>query len=340
MKHEFGSLRSHEHWRCAVIVDSAIYVDGKRLEPISLEETYEFCRERHGIAWIGLYKPTKAEFSSVAAEFALHPLAVEDAVKAHQRPKLEQYGEMRFVVLRAARYLDEPETVEFGELHIFVGPDFVVSIRHSESPDLSHVRQRLESDPDLLRCGTEAILYAILDQVVDDYAPVVIGLENDIDEIEEAIFGGNASVSRRTYELSREVIQFQRAITPLVGMLERLMSDYQRQGGNADLQSYLRDVHDHAIRIEEQIAAFRELLHNILSVNLAMVGLSQNEEVKRISAWAAILFAPTLIGTVYGMNFDHMPELHWTFGYPLALLMMLLCGVVLYIIFRVRGWLS
>jgi len=323
-----------------VIVDSAIYVDGKRLEATSLEETYEFCREREGIAWIGLYKPTTAEFSSVAKEFGLHPLAVEDAVKAHQRPKIEQYGEMRFIVLRAARYLDEPETVEFGELHMFVGADFVVSIRHSESPDLSHVRKRLESDPELLKLGTEAIVYAILDQVVDDYAPVVIGLENDIDEIEEAIFGGNASISRRTYELSREVIQFQRAIIPLVSILEHLMADYKREAGNEDLLSNLRDVHDHAIRVEEQVAAFRELLHNILSVNLAMVGLNQNEEVKRISAWAAILFAPTLVGTIYGMNFDHMPELGWLLGYPFALLMMLLVGVLLYVIFRVRGWLS
>jgi magnesium transporter len=323
-----------------VIVDSAIYVDGKRVEPASLEETYEACRARHGIAWIGLYKPSREEFSSVAAEFGLHPLAVEDAVKAHQRPKIEQYGDMRFVVLHAARYLDEPEAVEFGELHVFVGPDFVVSVRHSESPDLSGVRKRVESEPELLRRGPDAILYAILDQVVDDYAPVALGLENDIDEIEEAIFGGNASVSRRTYELSREVIQFQRATTPLVGMLDRLMTEYGRHGGDAELLSYLRDVHDHVIRIEEQVSAFRELLHNILNVNLAMVGLNQNEEVKRISAWAAILFAPTLIGTIYGMNFDHMPELNWTLGYPLALLMMLACGLLLYVIFRLRGWLS
>lgn len=323
-----------------MIVDSAIYIDGKRFEPASLEETYETCRARQGIAWIGLYKPTREEFSSVAAEFDLHPLAVEDAVKAHQRSKLELYGDMRFVVLRAARYLDKPEVVEFGEIHVFVGPDFVVSVRHSESPDLSGVRKRVESDPELLRRGPDAILYAILDQVVDDYAPVVLGLENDIDEIEEAIFGGNASVSRRTYELSREVIQFQRATTPLVGMLDRLITDYAHHGGDTELESYFRDVHDHAIRVEEQVTAFRELLHNILNVNLAMVGLRQNEEVKRISAWAAILFAPTLIGTVYGMNFEHMPELNWVFGYPLALFMMFACGALLYVIFRLRGWLS
>ncbi len=333
-----------------MIVDNAIYVGGRRVaEPSSLQETYEACREQRGLAWIGLHEPTEEEFSSVAQEFGLHPLAVEDAVEAHQRPKLERYDGTLFVVLRPARYVDETETVEFGEVHVFVGEDFVVTGRHGEASELGKVRKRLEGDPELLRLGPEAILYAIMDQVVDDYGPVVSGLENDIDEIETEVFSGNAGVSRRIYELSREVIEFQRATQPLVGMLRDLTSGVE----NPDLQSYLRDVQDHALKITEQVAGFRELLQNILSVNLTLVGVSQNEEVKtlseasiaqnnevkKISAWAAILFAPTLAGTVYGMNFDHMPELHWALGYPFALVLMLLISVSLYVIFKRRGWL-
>jgi magnesium transporter len=334
----------------SVIVDNAIYVDGRRVaEPSSLQETYEACREQRGLAWIGLYEPTEEEFSSVAQEFGLHLLAVEDAVEAHQRPKLERYDGTLFVVLRPARYVDETETVEFGEVHVFVGEDFVVTVRHGEASELGEVRKRLEGDPRLLRLGTEAILYTVTDGVVDDYGPVVAGLENDIDEIETEVFSGNAGVSRRIYELSREVIQFQRATQPLVGILDDLIGGVE----NPELQRYLRDVHDHALRITEQVASFREMLQNILSVNLTLVGLSQNEEVKvlseasiaqnnevkKISAWAAILFAPTLVGTVYGMNFDHMPELHWLLGYPFALALMLLVSVSLYVIFKRRGWL-
>jgi magnesium transporter len=350
-----------------MILDSAIYVDGRRaVEPASLQETYQACRKQQGLAWIGLYEPTEEEFSSMAEEFGLHPLAVEDAIKAHQRPKLERYGETLFVVLRSARYIDESETVEFGEIHAFVGPDFVVTVRHGRASMLDRVRKRLESMPELLRRGPEAILYAIMDQVVDDYAPVVAGLENDIDEIETEVFSGNAGVSRRIYELSREVIEFQRGTAPLAGMLSSLIED-SAERIDPEVRRYLRDVQDHAIRIIEHVAEFRELLNNILSVNLTLVGLQQNEEVKalyeaaieqneevkalseasikqndqvkRISAWAAILFAPTLVGTVYRMNFDYMPELHWTLGYPFALVLMLAVSVSLYVVFKRRGWL-
>jgi magnesium transporter len=337
-----------------MIVDNAIYVDGRRAaEPRTLRETYEALRKEHGVAWIGLYRPTKEEFASVAEEFWLHELAVEDALEAHQRPKLERYGQTLFVVLRPARYLDAPEEVEFGEIHVFVGEDFVITVRHGEAPALGEVRRRLEADPELLMLGPEAILYAIMDRVVDGYAPVVSGLENDIDEIEVEVFSGNPGVSRRTYELTREVIEFQRAIKPLAGMLGNLIAGFEKYRVDPELQRYLRDVQDHAIQVNERVAGFRELLQNILSVNLTLVSLQQNEEVKnlseasidqneevkKISAWAAILFAPTLIGTVYGMNFDHMPELHWLLGYPFALLLMLLVSVTLYAIFKRHGWL-
>ena len=338
-----------------MIVDSAIYVNGKRTEaPGSFEETYEACRAAGGVAWIGLLDPADGEFARVTEEFGLHELAIEDAIQAHQRPKVERYGQTLFVVLRPARYLDRPESVEFAELHVFVGPDFVVTVRHGQMPDLTRVRRRMEAEPDLLRLGPEAILYGILDRVVDDYGPVVRGLENDIDEIETQVFGGNAGVTRRTYELAREVIEFQRATKPLVGMLTALIAGAEKYGVDPELQQYLRDVQDHAIQVQEQVTGFRDLLENVLSVNLAVVGLQQNEEVKalteasiaqndevkRISAWAAILFAPTLIGTVYGMNFDHMPELHWRYGYAFSLLLMFVVSAVMWGAFKRRGWLS
>ena len=194
------------------VIDNAVYVDGRRIaDPTGLDETFEVLQGCGGMAWIGLYRPDEAEIRSVAAEFGLHELPVQDAIKAHQRPKMERYGDTLFMVLHPARYLDDVEEVEFGELHVFVGPNFVITIRQAESPDLARVRRRLEGNPELLRLGPEAVLYAILDQVVDEYAPVVAGLENDIDEIEDQLFEGDPAVSRRIYELTREVIEFQRA---------------------------------------------------------------------------------------------------------------------------------
>ena len=321
-------------------MNNAVYVDGyKSVESKSLKETYERIRNQDGLAWIDLYRPTEEEFTSVAKEFRLHELAVEDAIQAHQRPKIERYGDTLFVVLRPARYLDAPEEVEFSEVHVFVGENFVVTVRHGEAPDLGVVRRRMEGESDLLNRGPEAILYAIMDRVVDGYAPVVRGLENDIDEIETEVFGGNPGVSRRIYELSRQVIEFQRAVKPLTVILGSLMAGFDKYGIDPELQRYLRDVQDHAIQIQEQVAGFRDLLQNILSVNLTLVSLQQNEEVKKISAWAAILFAPTLVGTIYGMNFDYMPELHWIVGYPFALTLMLLVSVALYAVFKRRDWL-
>jgi magnesium transporter len=326
-----------------VIVDRAIYRDGRRTQaPDSLAEMNSACRDGAGIAWIGLYRPDEEEFAHIAQEFDLHELAVEDAVQAHQRAKLERYGDTLFLVLRPARYIDETETVEFGEVHIFAGPQFVITVRHAEAPDLHKVRQQLEARPELLRRGPVAIVHAILDRVVDDYAPVVAGVENDIDEIEDEVFGGKPDVSRRIYELTREVIEFQRATTPLAGILRGLMSGLDAEDEEG---LFLRDVLDHALRVQEQADGFRELLQNILSVNLTLetkvmseTSTAQNEELKKISAWAAILFAPTLVGTVYGMNFEHMPELGWEIGYPLALVLMISTSVGLYLMFKRRGW--
>ena len=332
----------------AALVDSAIYVDGRRLHsPETLADTYRMFRDEPGsMAWIGLYRPSEEQLLSLARQFALHELAVEDAIVAHQRPKLERYGDTLFVVLRPARYLDDAEEVDFGELHVFVGRDFVLTVRHSETPDLAVVRRRMESDPGLLARGPEAVLYAILDAVVDGYAPVVAGLQNDIDEIETEVFRGEASVSRRIYELSREVVEFQRAARPLLRILDALVAGFEKHGIDEELRSYLRDVTDHATTVAERVDSFRQMLQDILAVNATLVTQAQNEEmkaqneeVKKISAWAAILFAPTLIGTIYGMNFRRMPELHWYYGYPFALaLMAAVCGA-LYLAFKRRRWL-
>lgn len=330
------------------IVDNAVYVGGHRIEnPSSLEDTFEYMRARSGMAWIGMFRPTPEEIHQVADEFSLHPLAVEDALTGHQRSKLERYGDILFTVLRPARYDDASETVEFGELHVFVGPDFVVTIRHAESPDLARVRRRLENQPDLLAQGPEAVLYAILDEVVDEYSPVVDGVENDIDEIEDALFGGgDPGLSQRIYELSREVIAFQRATQPLADMLDSLLRGADKYGVDIELQRALRDVHDHALKTIERIAGLRVILENALTVNATLVtqrqtdtALVQNEQVKKISGWAAILFGPTLVGTIYGMNFVYMPELEWVFGYPMALALMAATSAALYLTFKRRHWL-
>ena len=336
------------------LVDNAVYVDGQRVaSPGSLDETFMTMRTTGGMAWIGLYRPDPGDVRDVAGEFDLNDLAVEDALNGHQRSKLERYGGTLFMVLRPARYLDDVEKVEFGELHVFVGPDFVVTVRHAESPNLAKARRRMEGKPELLAKGPQAVLYAIVDQVVDEYAPVVAGLENDIDEIEDDLFGGSPEVSRRIYELHREVIEFQRATQPLDEMLATLERGAEKYGLDVELQERLRDVHDHVFRVVDRANAFRALLQNALSVHSTLVGqrqneemkrltetsLAQNEEVKRISSWAAILFAPTLVGAVYGMNFDHMPELDWLWGYPFALTLMVGIGAALYGAFKWKKWL-
>jgi magnesium transporter len=336
------------------IVDKAVYVGGRRVEGMdSLAGTHQLAHEQASLAWIGLHAPTHEEFSTLARRFDLHPLAVEDAVQAHQRPKLEQYGDTLFVVLRPIRYVDSKEELDIGELHVFTGPDFVLTVRHGDPGDLRPVRARLENDPHLLSHGPLAVLYAILDRVVDDYGPVVEGLENDIDEIEREVFGRDPTVSQRIYELSREVVDFQRATRSLASVVPLLIGSIEKNGPHKELRRSLRDVQDHLVQVNERVEGFRQLLQAVLSVNATLVSqqqndemkrltelsVAQNEEVKKISAWAAILFAPTLVGTVYGMNFAYMPELDWYFGYPMALALMLVVCLALYAIFKRRRWL-
>lgn len=338
------------------VIDNAVYVDGRRCAtPASLGDTFEALQEHPGgFAWIGLYRPGADELGIVADEFGLHELAVEDALAGHQRAKLERYGETRFVVLRPARYLDAEERVEFGEVHLFVGQNFVVGIRHAEAPDLGRVRARLEAAPELLARGPLGVLYAVLDQVVDEYAPVVAGLENDIDEIEDQLFSGDAAVAKRIYDLSGEVMEFQRATKPLAGMIETIRDEIgQDEEDGVELRRSFRDVLDHAIRINEKADEFRQTLQNALSVHATLVAqrqnevmqsltetsLAQSEQTKKISSWAAIFFAPSLVAGIYGMNFHNMPELGWQAGYPFAIVLMFVSGFVLYLIFKSKHWL-
>ncbi|RFA23491.1 magnesium and cobalt transport protein CorA [Subtercola boreus] len=335
------------------ITDNAVYVGGRRTaEPKTLDETFEVMREHQGVAWIDMLHPDKTELRAVADELNLHHLAVEDALTGHQRSKLERYGETLFVVLRPAEYLDDVEKVKFGEVHVFMGPDFMVSVSHSDFPDIGTVRKRLEAHPDLLAEGPHMILYGILDLIVDEYAPVLDGLQNDIDEIEDQLFSGDREVSKRIYDLLREVIDFQRATRPLDDMMARLVDGLTGEA-ELEMKRHFRDVADHVTRVTDRADSFRSLLENALTVHSTLVAerqndemtrmtetsLAQGEQVKKISSWAAVLFAPTLVAAIYGMNFTNMPELNWYFGYPFALALMLGSGVALYFAFKKRGWL-
>jgi magnesium transporter len=337
------------------VINNAVYQDGQRIaSPTSLHETFDvLSKNPHALAWIGLYRPDAEELGELQREFGLHELAIEDAALGHQRPKLERYGETLFLVLKAAKYDDADEEVDFGELHVFAGTNFIITVRHSEGPDLSVVRRRMEKSPDALKEGTEAVLYGILDAVVDGYGPVVSGLENDIDEIETQVFDGDPKVSKRIYLLNREVIEFGRAVWPLTDIIKTFSTGFADGYVGDTLQQYLRDVDDHVTQIKERVDEFRVLLRDILAVNSTLVAQRQAEEAqalneqntrqatesKRIAGWAAILFAPSLIAGIYGMNFHDMPELSWPWGYPMALGFMVLFMLILYIVFKRRGWL-
>lgn len=327
------------------VVDCALYENGTRRHgELPFAHALDAARScSAGFVWIGLHHPTAAEFEGIAKEFQLHPLAVEDAVHAHQRPKLERYSDVLFLVLKTMRYDDcggGPEGVtEQGELMIFLGPEFVITVRHGEGSPLHDVRRTLEGRPELLERGPAAVLYAVLDHVVDDYVDVVDALTADVEEAEAALFDETVSNDpRRSYELKRELISFKRSLTPLSGPLHALV-DGSIERVPDGIRAYLRDVEDHLQRVREQVLALDELVTGIVDANLTQVSVRQNEDMRKISAWVAILAVPTMIAGVYGMNFDHMPELHWRYGYPFAALLTLTICLVLYRAFRRSGWL-
>ena len=334
------------------LVDAAVYRDGRRVLSGTAAEVLHEAKAFGGMAWVGLYRPDAEEMHAIAEVLDLHPLAVEDTLKGHQRAKLERYGDMTFLVLQPARYMDESETVEFGEVHVFVGPGYVITVRHAENPDLSAVRHTLEARPEILSLGPYAVVWAVCDDIIDQYLPVVAGVENDVDEIEDELFSRDREVSKRIFGLQREVVDLQHATTPLVDMFDRLQKIVMEVTGASEAPAF-RDVDDHARRVVDKVDSFRATLDSALTVHATMVeqenneamrrmaelGLKQNDQVKKVSGWAAILFAPTLVGTIYGMNFVHMPELEWVFGYPMALGLMVATSVTLYAVFKRRGWL-
>jgi magnesium transporter len=324
-----------------VIVDCGVYEGGRRRDgQVPVHEAMEACRKPGTFTWIGLYEPTEAEFDSIRREFELHDLAVEDAIHAHERPKLEVYGNSVFIVLKTARYIDSEEVIRLGEILVFLGPDFIITVRHGEASELAGVRRRLEEDPEHLERGPGAVLHAILDQVVDDYWPAIIGLGEDIEEVEDQVFSdARSNPAQRIYKLKREVLEFNRAAGPLVEPVDRLARGKYEQI-HPEVRAYFRDVNDHLLRAHEQLENYRDLLTSILEANLAQVTVRQNQDVRTISAIVAILAVPTMIAAIYGMNFEHMPELGWTFGYPLALVAMAALCFLLYRHFKRIGWLD
>jgi magnesium transporter len=323
-----------------MIVDCAHYRDGVRQHegPLDVRKAAAAANGDGDFVWLGLHEPTGPELDEVASAFGLHELAVEDARNAHQRPKIEDYDDSFFIVLKTARYIDEAEEVEFGEINLFAGPGHVIAVRHGAASELKAARSRLEQHPELLQGGAGAVVWAILDKVVDDYAPVVAGIEDDIEEVEEQIFQDSADATERIYFLKREVIEFHRATFPLLAPLEAL-----ERGAYApvdeQLQRYFRDVADHARRVDEQVTSQRELLTSILEANLALLGVQQNQVIRQISAAVAIVAVPTFFASIWGMNFEHMPELDPAWGYPMALAIMAVLVVGLYVFFRRIKWL-
>jgi len=324
-----------------VIVDCAVYEQGhRRRGHVALGEAYDACEQDDTFVWIGLHQPTEAEFDSVTREFNLHELAVEDAIDAHQRPKLETYGETLFMVLKPARYIDETETVEFGEILVFVGDNFLITVRHGEAGAALHdVRLALEERPELMQHGPASVLHAIVDRIVDDYEPVIAGIEDDIEEVEEEVFSPERrNPAERIYQLKREAMEFHRAVGPLIEPLHRLASgDYPVI--HEEVRAYFRDVYDHVIRAAERVVNANELLTGILEANLAQVTTRQNDDVRRISAVVAIFAVPTMIAGIYGMNFRFMPELEQPWGYPAALVLMVVVCFLMYRGFKRAGWL-
>jgi magnesium transporter len=323
-----------------VIVDCAHYQGGERRhdEALSIPEAAERIDE-DGFVWLGLKNPSDEEMEEVAKRFDLPPLAVEDARESHQRPKVEDYGDDWFMVLKAARYDDERELVEFGEVQIFAGNGYTVVIRETGVNNLRGVRKRLEDRPALLQEGPVAVVWAVLDKIVDDYEPVLDGIETDIEEVERAIFEESTDQTQRIYFLRREVARFYRAVHPLLTALQTIQREDQMPRVSEEMRVYFRDVADHLLRLNEEIAMQRDLLDGALNANLGAITVRQNDIVRKVSGWAAIGIVPTFVASVYGMNFDHMPELRLSLGYPAVLVLMAVLSYTLWRFLRKWGWL-
>ncbi len=345
---EVDEVRIEGHDIEHVIGDCGLYVSGERRSGrLPLCDAGEVARKTDGFVWVGLQQPSAQDIEAVAVEFGLPALAVEDAVKAHQRPKLEVYGDVVFVVLKPVRYVDHEEVVETSEIAMFLGPGFVVTVRHGESEVLTRVRQELDrGGSDLIGYGPSAVLYRAADLVVDAYEEAIGFINEDVDEVESRVFGTDEEDhAQRIYTLKREIAELRRAVLPLGGPLERLAGG-DVPGIPPAAAPYFRDVHDHLQRAAEAIDGQDRLLTDILQADLAQVGVrqsriavQQNEDMRKISAWAAIALVPTAIAGIYGMNFDNMPELQWKYGYFLILGVIFSVCLGLHRLFRRNGWL-
>jgi len=353
------------------IVNCVTYADGARIREVELEDVSEVLKEPTGFVWIGLLEPDEELLRKVQEEFGLHDLAIEDAHSAHQRPKIEAYGDSLFVVLRTAQIDEnaavgdtapgsasaevdgrtqadekvqvgeETQEVVFGETHVFIGERYIVTVRHGASLPYAEVRKRCEASPQHLRQGVGFVLYSIMDFVVDHYFPIIDVLEEHLQKIEEEIFSGGVrekEVAHGIYRLKSQMLYLKRAVSPLIEVCNRL-ARYDNKLILPETRLYFRDVYDHVIRINESVDNMRELLTSALETNLALVSVRQNEVMKKLAAGAAMIAVPTLIAGIYGMNFQHMPELHWALGYPLAWLLMIGSSGLLYYLFHRSGWL-
>jgi magnesium transporter len=323
------------------IVSCVEYARGQRVRELDVEDVSEVIgnHAEGRFVWIGVYEPDEPLLRKLQEEFGLHDLAIEDALRAHQRPKMEEYGDGIFVVVRTA-HAQEDGKICFGETHIFVGAHYVVSVRHGPSKGYTPVRQRCECVPHLLRQGPAFALYALMDFIVDNYFPVVEEFEDRLSRLEEDIFGEvrRPDVTKRIYRMKTELLEFKRTVSPLLEVCNRLMR-FDIAFIGEETKRYLRDVYDHVVRVNEQVDTVRELLASALDANLSLVGAAQNEVAKRLAGWAAIIAVPTLIAGIYGMNFQEMPELRWRFGYPVVMGGMIAICLTIWWRLRRAGWL-
>jgi magnesium transporter len=322
------------------VVNCAAYADGRRVANVEIDEISPVLKQPEQFVWVGLHEPDEEMLGQVQREFGLHDLAIEDAHCAHQRPKLEAYGDSLFIVLRTAQMNREERHIDFGETHFFIGHNFLVTVRHGSSLPYTEVRARCESTPHLLRKGPAFALYAVMDSIVDQYFPVIDALEQELEAIEEQVFGEQSSreTTAQIYRLKRELLDVKRAVSPLIDICNRLIR-FDLELIPEGTRLYFRDVYDHVIRINEIVDNSRELLTTALEANFSLISISQNDVSKKFAGWAAIIAVPTMIAGIYGMNFKFMPELDWIYGYPLALTLTLGSSCVLFLLFKRSGWL-
>jgi magnesium transporter len=323
------------------VINCAAYCKGRRVSNIQINEVGEVLKQSDRFVWIGLHEPTEELLEQVQEEFGLHDLAIEDAHRAHQRPKVENYGDSLFIVLRTAQITNKaPYQIEFGETHFFLGENFIVSIRHGSSISYTEVRNRCEKTPDLLQKGPAFALYSIMDAIVDQYFPVIQELESELESVEDKIFKERPSreTTESIYQLKRQLLEVKRAVSPLIDICNKLMrSDLVLIPD--DTRPYFRDIYDHSVRLNEMVDNARELLGGALEANFSMISIAQSDVSKKFAGWAAILAVPTMIAGIYGMNFRWIPELNWHWGYPFVLGVTFLVCLLLYFLFRRSGWL-